>query len=246
MFKRMRNVIIVNLNPEVSPEFLVRQDVWATNQVVFQFNVPNKTAFFTLFQEKRELMTGAFYVRERTRVIRTFRPMESIAISDRLINTFGFRLICPDGFIIRTSRPDFVSLNKETKNYGQNLMIHTYPYTANSFTQQDILRVRNEIAKQYIFGTVDGSFMTTETQLPPVSREVNLNGRYAIETRGLWRLVGDFMGGPFVNYVFLDEERNHMVMIDGFLYAPQRPKRDLLMQLEGIAYSIEQMTIENR
>jgi hypothetical protein len=73
---------------------------------------------------------------------------------------------------------------------------------------------------------------------------VNFNGRYAIETRGLWRLVGDFMGGPFVNYVFLDEETNQMVMIDAFLYSPRRSKRDLLMQLEAIAYSIGRLDRE--
>ncbi|MDR1951087.1 MAG: DUF4837 family protein, partial [Bacteroidales bacterium] len=78
-----------------------------------------------------------------------------------------------------------------------------------------------------------------ETQLPPISTEINLNGRYAIETRGLWKLVGDFMGGPFVNFVFLDEKTNQMVMIDGFLYAPRIDKRDLLLQLEAIAFSIE-------
>jgi hypothetical protein len=118
-------------------------------------------------------------------------------------------------------------------------MIHTYPYTANSFKQEDILRVRNEIAKQYIFGSLEGSYMTTETLVPPMSVEINLNGRYAVETRGLWKLVGDFMGGPFVNYVFLDEEKNQMVMIDAFLYSPKKGKRDLMIQLEGIAYSID-------
>jgi len=51
------------------------------------------------------------------------------------------------------------------------------------------------------------------------------------------------MGGPFVNYVFFDEENNQMVMIDGFVFAPGRGKRDLLLQLEAIAYSIDR--IEN-
>ncbi|MCL2683248.1 MAG: DUF4837 family protein [Bacteroidales bacterium] len=243
MFRRMRNIILIIFTPDKSPKFSVRQDVWATNQVVFQFDVPNREAFFTLFQEKRDLMMQAFYSRERARIIRTFRTAENVAISERLLKTFGFRLVAPEGFRILTSTPDFVSINKEAKDYGQNLMVHTYPYTANSFKQSDILRVRNEIARKHIFGPLEGSYMTTETLVPPISTEVNLNGRYAIETRGLWKLVGDFMGGPFINYVFLDEERNQMVMIDAFLYSPKKGKRDLLMQLEAIVYSIDR--IEN-
>jgi hypothetical protein len=239
MFKRMRNVILIIPTPGKTPEFFVRQDVWATNQAVFQFDAPDKETFFTMFREKRDLMMKTFYSKERTRIIRTFKTTENIAISERLIQTFGFRLVCPEGFRIITSKPDFVSVNKETKDYGQNLMVHTYPYTANSFKQDDILRVRNEIAKQYIFGSLEGSYMTTETLVPPISTEINFNGLYAVETRGLWKLVGDFMGGPFINYVFLDEEKNQMVMIDAFLYSPRKGKRDLMIQLEGIAYSID-------
>ena len=239
MFKRMRNVIMIIFTPDKPAKFFTGQDVWANNQIVFRFEVPDREAFFTLFQERREQMMAAFYERERARIIRAFRTTENVAISERLLNTFGFRLIAPEGFRILTSKPDFVSINKETKDYGQNLMVHTYPYTANSFRQEDIIRVRNEIAQQYIFGPLEGSFMTTESLVPPIRTEVNLNGRYAIETRGLWKLEGDFMGGPFINYVFLDEEKNQMVMIDVFLYSPRRGKRDLLMQLESIVYSID-------
>jgi hypothetical protein len=239
MFKRMRNIIVINFISDQTSEFIVKQDVFASNQIIFYFYVPNKETFFTLFQEKRDLMKNTFYSRERTRIIRAFKTTENVTVSERLLKTFGFRLIAPEGFRILTSKPDFISINKETKDYGQNLFVYTYPYSANSFKQSDILRVRNEIAKQYIFGPLEGSYMTTETLVPPISTEVNFNGRYAVETRGLWKLIGDFMGGPFVNYVFLDEETNQMVMIDGFLYSPKKGKRDLLIQLESIAYSID-------
>jgi hypothetical protein len=245
MFKHMRNTILIVFNPEKPAQFLVKQDAWASNQIVFQFTAPNKQEFFKLFQEKRELMLKAFYDKERTRIINTFKVSENVEISDRLQKTFGFKLVFPEGFIIRTANPDFMSINKETKDYGQNVMVCTYPYTANSFKQENILKMRNQIAQQYIFGPAEGSYMTTEMALPPISAELNLNGRYAIETRGLWKLEGDFMGGPFVNYVFLDEEKNQIVMIDAFLYSPKKPKRDLLMQLESIAYSIKELKIEN-
>ncbi len=241
MFKHMRNQILIRFNPEKPAEFLVKRDVFASNQIVFEFTVQNKNEFFLLFQEKRELMLNAFYTHERTRIINTFKTTENIAISDRLQKTFNLRLVFPEGFQIITTKPDFVSVNKEAKHYGQNAMIHKYPYTAKSFTQEDILRVRNEIAKKYIFGAIEGSYMTTETLLPPESKEVNLKGRYAIETRGLWKLEGDYMGGPFVNYVFLDEEKNQMIMIDMFLFSPRKPKRDLLLQLESIVYSMKEL-----
>jgi len=243
MFQRMRSIIIINFTQENVRRFVVRRDVWANNQVVFQFNVPNHEMFFELFREHQALMEQAFFNREHARMISTFRTTESFAVTDRLRSTFGFRLITPDGFRVRTANLNFVSVSRDTRHFMQNIMVHSYPFTAYSFTQEDIIRVRNQIAQRYIFGQIEGSFMTTEMLIPPISREVNLNGRFAIETRGLWRMVGDFMGGPFVNYVFFDEENNQMIMIDGFVFAPGRGKRDLLLQLEAIAYSIDR--IEN-
>ena len=61
----------------------------------------------------------------------------------------------------------------------------------------------------------------------------------AIETRGLWRLFNDYMGGPFVNYCFRDSQGQRLVMIDCFVYSPKQSKRDQLMQLESVAYGIK-------
>ena len=46
------------------------------------------------------------------------------------------------------------------------------------------------------------------------------------------------MGGPFVSYTLLDTVYNRVVTLDGFLYAPSDPKRDLLRQVEAILKSL--------
>lgn len=242
MFKHMRNMIILQRSSENtgdSTHFTIRRDVWSSNQVVAEFTITDKNKFFPLFKEKQKLIMGAFYTAERIRMKRVFKSTENVKISELLMKKFGFRLTCPDGFRITVNKPEVVALNLEAKDYGQNILISTYPYTAESFKQSDILKHRNTIAQKYVQGSIDSSYMTTETLLPPESREVNFAGMYAIETRGLWKLVGDFMGGPFQNYVFLNKETGNIVMIDVFLYSPRKPKRDLMMQLEGIAYSID-------
>lgn len=241
MFKHMRNIILIQIGEKAAAQaqapFLVQQDAWARNQIVFQFAVNDKASFDHFFAQKKELMLKAFYSRERIRIQQSFKSTESVRLSDRMLKKFGFKLVFPEGFRIATDKPGVMTFNKETKHYGQNVMVYTYPYTAESFQEEDILRTRNYLGKTFIEGSIDSSYMITETQLPPIFREVNFNGKYAIETRGLWRLEGDFMGGPFVNYVFLDESSKKVIMIDAFLFSPRRPKRDLMMQLESIAYS---------
>jgi hypothetical protein len=47
------------------------------------------------------------------------------------------------------------------------------------------------------------------------------------------------MGGPFLNYAILDEENNRIISLDGYVYYPNNDKRDLLLQLEAMFYTLE-------
>ena len=72
------------------------------------------------------------------------------------------------------------------------------------------------------------------------SRVVDFEGaKYAVETRGLWRSFGDFMGGPFVNYTLLSPDGKQLVELTGFVYCPRFDKRDYMMQVDGICRSIK-------
>ena len=81
--------------------------------------------------------------------------------------------------------------------------------------------------------------MAVERRVEPVSEQITLDGRFCIETRGLWRLIGDFMGGPFVNYTFTSPDNNTLIMLTGYVYSPRKPKRDFLLQAESICHSIK-------
>ncbi len=56
--------------------------------------------------------------------------------------------------------------------------------------------------------------------------------------RGVWNVEHDFMGGPFVSYTFVDPGNNQIVTIYGYVYHPNKKKRNLLRQVEAILYSV--------
>ena len=67
-------------------------------------------------------------------------------------------------------------------------------------------------------------------------------GTYCVETRGCWRLFGNYMGGPFVSYAVLSPDNKELVTVTGYVYCPRNKpytKRDLLMQLESVCYSLK-------
>ena len=65
------------------------------------------------------------------------------------------------------------------------------------------------------------------------------NGLYIAELRGLWKLEKGFMGGPFVSHTTIDTVYNRVVTIDGYVFAPNRDKRNLIRQVEAIINTLE-------
>jgi hypothetical protein len=130
---------------------------------------------------------------------------------------------------------------KETLKESQGILIYCFDYTdTNSFNLENIIAKRNEITKKYIPGPTDDSYMqVSEEVILPVAKQINFNDQFAVETRGLWKVEGDFMGGPFLSYTLIDELRNRVITIDGYVYAPKDKKRNLLLQLEAILHTLK-------
>ena len=59
-----------------------------------------------------------------------------------------------------------------------------------------------------------------------------------METRGLWKMEHDAMGGPFVSHSRVDTLNNRVVVAEGFVYAPEKMKRGLIRRLEAALYTL--------
>ena len=79
----------------------------------------------------------------------------------------------------------------------------------------------------------------TISALKPGYRWVKLKDKSFAEMRGLWEVVNDYMGGPFVSHTFLDEQNHYVITMVAFVYAPKYDKRNYLRQVESIIYSFD-------
>ncbi|MBN1341008.1 MAG: DUF4837 family protein [Bacteroidales bacterium] len=241
MFRSHHNLLLASLNPESdTPLMQLQEDHWAAPQKVVRLTAPDEVSLVAFFNERKEMIAGIFRESDRNKLNKTFRDFRDMKIINQLEENFNLRMDIPGGFYIAKKYAGFSWLRKETEKNGQGLMIYTYDFTDTAaFNPKRIISYRNAITKEYIPGPSEGSFMVvSEDYILPESREVEFNGMYAIETRGLWNVENDFMGGPFVSYTFVDEKRNKVVTIDGYVYAPNSPKRDLLIQMEAIIHSM--------
>jgi len=242
MFKLHRNIFIVNIDKKAKkPAIEIRKDLWSQPQVVIKITAPSKAAFLKIFNERKESFINLYDKVERRRIIGTFKSFADISIKNELKDKFGISMIIPGGFYIAHKGKDFIWLRKETHTFSEGILIYSYDYSDTiAYEPERIIEIRDSITKKFIPGPSDGSYMKISQDIVyPFFKEINFNDNFAIETRGLWKLEGDFMGGPFINYTLVNEKSLKVITADAFLYNPKEKKVKYMRQLEAILYSLK-------
>ena len=80
--------------------------------------------------------------------------------------------------------------------------------------------------------------MATEMLYDPDYKLIK-NEPYTIETKGLWTMINDFLGGSYTAYAILDEEKQRIIYAEGFIYCPGERKRAHIFELEAILSGLE-------
>lgn len=241
IFQSHRNILFVRVGSQYrEARMVVRQDQWATPQLIVEIEAPTDTAMSRLIAENGQALVDRINKMERDRIISYYRRYLEPPIVQKLKQKYGLSLAIPKGYSLDVDSTDFAWIASETPTTSQGILIYTYPYTDEiQLTPEQLIKTRNKFLKKYVHGPVEGTFMSTELILPPLFREFNLNDEYVAELKGLWKLENGFMGGPFISFTTIDKFRGRVVTVEGFVYAPGDKKRELFRQVESILYTLE-------
>ena len=117
----------------------------------------------------------------------------------------------------------------------QGFFIHSEPYVStNQLSLEHVLNRRDELTRKHVSGPTKGSYMSTERRYIPAYEEMEYEGMFALEVRGLWKMENDFMGGPFYSLTLVDEARGRLLTLEGYAYAPYFDKRPYIREVEGL------------
>ena len=243
MFKKHKNIIEVDIDPSLEKAVAeTAEDVWAAPQRYVRISAPDISAWVELFDKQKEIYRKWFDKVERERILNVFRATKDENIANAIANKFGFTMIVPQGFYIAKNEPNFMWIRKELERSSACLVIYQTPYKDTlQFEANSLVAMRDVMMQQYIPGPSEGSYMGTETEfVPPLVTTVSgFPAGYTKEMRGMWRVINNYMGGPFVSYTFADNRSGNLVTIEGYYYEPNQKKRNMLLQLESIAYSMK-------
>ena len=243
MFKKHKCIIEVDINPNLEKATAkTMENVWASPQRYVVISAPDEASWIALFDKQKEIYQQWFDKVERERILTVFRPTKDEAIAEAIAKRFGFTLTVPQGFYIAKDEANFMWLRKELERSSADIVIYQTPYRDTlQFETKALLSMRELAMGQNIPGPSEGSYMGTETDIVPpvVTTAFDFPAGYAKEMRGMWKVYNNYMGGPFVSYTFADNRTGQLVTIEGFYYEPNQKKRNALLQLESIAYSLK-------
>lgn len=242
VFQKQRNIFIVNIDAKIKdPTIQIKRNVWAAPQLVFILNAPNIESFVKTFTDKKDFLIEKYMDSERNRILDVYRSSLNRDEIQKVNKKFDFALDIPAGYSIAKSGPGMMWLRHEASMYSQGIFIISIPYIDTlQFSRTKILSRIQTFQRRYIPGPTKGSYMSLDREyvIPKFTLVNDFPTKYAVEIRGLWRVENDFMGGPFISYTFLNHNNNQIVTLFGYVYQPNKKKRDLLLQIESIFYSI--------
>lgn len=227
------------------------EDVWARDQLVIRVQGKEKSTMKRGFLENKDRLIDAIQLKERKRDLRSLTNKKVQKVQDSLKKLHDLSLHLPTDIRIMENHDSLIWLEKhEMRAKGnfehdviQGMIVYYHPYREEEDLEpKALLKAKDSIFREHIEGPSRGSYMTTERRyadVKPVSKKTNLNGEYALEIRGLWRVEGDQMGGPFVSLSTYDKKNERIVTAHGYVFAPKFNKRELLRPLEASAYSME-------
>ena len=243
MFKKHRNLIIAEIVPDLPNPIIESQDNWmSAPQYVIKIKAKDTDTWIKTFDSQRDAIKRKFDFNERARFMDFFRPTTNAKVMETLKNTYGFTMTVPEGYYIAVNNDYFTWLRREEVEKSFGLIIYQLPYNStNAFSEERIIKTCDSVMKKYIPGPTDGSYMTLDKEfITPVFKvEPDFPATYAIEMRGLWKTEGEYMAGPYVGYTFVNPQSNRITTVVGYVYYPNKPKRDLLRQLETIIWSLK-------
>jgi len=233
--------IIVN-SPKKESKMVIQENVWAAPQIVITVSAPTSQEAAAIITKEGDILITALLEAERNRNIQNAKKYEEKALRAIVTQKFGGSPFFPKGYNLRKETEDFVWISYETNKTNQGILIYNYPYTdSTDFLLENLINKRNDILLKNVPGELENTYMTTNmlAEHEPGMSWVKYKKRDFIELRGLWEVQNDFMGGPFVDHIFLDKEKKNIIVLEAFVYAPSYDKRNYLRQVESIIYSFE-------
>lgn len=240
ILKLVRNIVVVQVDSVccTRASLAYAEDVYAFPQAILFLRAPDEASFVHLVKQRRADILDCFTEAERKRRMAWLAENHNRKMDQLAKEMFGCSVWLPAELASYKVGKDFLWAGSNGALVDENFVLYAFPYEdTRVFTKSGFIHKRDSVMKVNIPGAREGMYMTTDSLLTDI-RPITVQGKPVWEARGLWHVQGDFMGGPFVSHLQVDEANRRVVVSEIFVYAPGRSKRNLVRQLETSLYTL--------
>ena len=234
--RHSRNILY--FQKDTTNKFRIYKNLYSKPQLFFLIQGEDEDILINYLIENKSLIINTIKEGERKEKIR--RINKSPSKSNVLKKKMRINLVYPSVYKKVKDTFNFIWLEKQILKGTLNIISYRLPLNtlSNPPKLNDVIRIRDSIGKINIPGRLEGTHMITEKDYRPYFYKLNMGGKIIYETKGMWEVKNDFMGGPFINYILKDKKSNEWVIVEGFAFAPSVSKRDYMFELNSILSTI--------
>lgn len=235
-FRYYANILIVSVDKKnEKPMMGIVKDSYARPQVVVHLLAPDYKALIELAQQERQQLLDVFNENEFVRERALLEKHHSGVVTKKTQTLFGVSINVPEEIDDMKEGENFLWASASKQDFKQNVCLYTIP--VQDLTEGRWVEVRDSVMKVNIPGDREDRWMETDTRTVSV-RLIKVNEKDVLTMRGLWDMRNDAMGGPFVCYAYPDIVRDRLLIVEGFVFAPDKKKRPIIRQLEAALQTV--------
>ena len=236
VFQFYANILVVKVDMKhEESRMTLEKDLYARPQVVEGLYAPTDWAFVRLLEAHKKDILRHFNENEFARERKFLEKNYNGAVMAQVKKQFGVSINVPQDVDDMKIGENFLWASASKKDFQQNVCIYTLPWS-NNLSFED---VRDSVMKVNIPGDREDQWMETDRRTVMID---DITRTDLLVVRGLWDMRNDAMGGPFVSYCYVDTIRNRFLIVEGFVFAPDKKKRPIIRQLEA---ELQTMTFES-
>ena len=245
-WKPHRNILVLEVADRVDtqkPSLTFYRNKYSRGQIYMVAKARTAEALAEVLLSRGGEMVSLLHAEEASRFADIVALSTNEVVARDVLNKWGIQGLWPKDARLAKQTDDFWWVDRQlTRLKGgdnhdiqQGFFIHSEPYVStDQLSLEHVLDRRDEVTRKHVQGPTPGSYMATERRFFPAYEEMQFDGHFALEVRGLWKMENDFMGGPFYSLTIVDEAEGRLLTIEGYAYAPYFDKRPYIREVEGL------------
>ncbi len=224
-----REIVVVRTSPRLYGTVRIRYDrnVWAEPQTVVSVTAPSMRVVADSIGRIAPTLLRLLNTAEMRKSLAMLRDHRNVKAERIVDSMFHVGMWIPLDMVSSRKDRDFVWFSNGSPSVMSNIVVYKAPHDGDPVAQRDSALARN------IKGETDQMHMATVTET------VAMNATGTV-FRGLWEMTGDNMGGPFIcrRVRMPKADPNSDIVVEGFVFAPGKGKRNAMRQMEAVLQSI--------